>query len=128
MIAGRRRRWVSCLRDGVLNERWIVAHLNELTPEDFQLLERAPRFHIAHCPRSHAYFGHSPFAITKLRALGYNICLGTDSLASNDDLSLFAEMRKVSQIGAVSVGERNSQNGDSEFCARSRTRRRTWAD
>ena len=28
-----------------------------------------------------------------MRSLGFNICLGTDSLASNENLSLFAEMR-----------------------------------
>ncbi|MEP6820957.1 MAG: amidohydrolase family protein [Chthoniobacterales bacterium] len=81
-------------REELLNERWLVAHLNELTAGDFTLLERGARFHIVHCPRSHAYFGHSPFAFAKLRALGFNICLGTDSLASNHDLSLFAEMRQ----------------------------------
>src|SRR6185295_9406058 len=49
---------------------------------------------IVHCPRSHAYFGHSDFQFERLRELDFNICIGTDSLASNDDLSLFAEMRK----------------------------------
>ena len=69
-------------------------HLNELGESDFDLLGRAARkFSIVHCPRSHAYFGHSPFQFHKLRKAGLNICLGTDSLASNDDLSLFAEMR-----------------------------------
>ena len=53
------------------------------------------KFPIVHCPRSHRYFGHSPFQLEKLRELGFNICLGTDSLASNDDLSLFAEMREL---------------------------------
>jgi cytosine/adenosine deaminase-related metal-dependent hydrolase len=73
---------------------WIVAHLNELAESDFEVLERsAPKFHIVHCPRSHNYFGHAPFAFERLRSLGFNICLGTDSLASNDTLSLFDEMR-----------------------------------
>jgi cytosine/adenosine deaminase-related metal-dependent hydrolase len=48
---------------------------------------------VVHSPRSHDYFGHRRFAFEKLRALGFNICLGTDSLASNENLSLFAEMR-----------------------------------
>ena len=30
-----------------------------------------------------------------MRALGFNICLGSDSLASNLSLSLFSEMREV---------------------------------
>ena len=73
---------------------WIAAHLNDLSESDFELLERSSsKFHVAHCPRSHNYFGHSPFAFDRLLSLGFNICLGTDSLASNESLSLFAEMR-----------------------------------
>jgi aminodeoxyfutalosine deaminase len=77
-----------------LPSEWIIAHLNELAESDFELLERSTRkFHIVHSPRSHDYFGHSRFPFERLRALGFNICLGTDSLASNENLSLFAEMR-----------------------------------
>ena len=83
------------LRTRGMEQPWIVAHLNELSPSDFDLLAASPKFHIAHCPRSHTFFGHSPFALKQLRALGFNICLGTDSLASNADLSLFSEMREL---------------------------------
>jgi cytosine/adenosine deaminase-related metal-dependent hydrolase len=83
------------LRNQTLDRRWIIAHLNELDAGDFGLLTHAPKFHIAHCPRSHTFFGHAPFALERLRALGFNICLGTDSLASNSSLSLFAEMREL---------------------------------
>jgi len=73
---------------------WIVAHLNELAESDFNLLEKLNReFDVVHCPRSHNYFGHGPFAFDRLRSLGFNICLGTDSLASNQTLNLFDEMR-----------------------------------
>jgi aminodeoxyfutalosine deaminase len=74
--------------------RWIVAHVNELTKSDFELLEKTrTKFHVVHSPRSHHYFGHSPFPYERLRRLGFNICLGTDSLASNENLNLFAETR-----------------------------------
>ncbi len=73
---------------------WIVAHLNELTESDFDLLETAKRkFHVVHSPRSHGYFAHSRFLFERLRPLEFNVCLATDSLASNESLSLFAEMR-----------------------------------
>ncbi len=82
-------------RKAIQNDpEWIVAHLNELAEGDFEWLERSKRrFHVAHSPRSHDYFGHSRFPFGRLRALGFNICLGTDSLASNESLSLFAETR-----------------------------------
>src|SRR6266487_320383 len=80
---------------------WIVAHLNELAESDFELLVKSTRkFHVVHSPRSHDYFGHSRFPFERLRALGFNICLGTDSLASNENLSLFAEMRAFQQSEA----------------------------
>ena len=75
---------------------WLIAHLNELTETDFELLETVrPPFAVVHCPRSHKYFGHSPFPFRRLRALGIEISLGTDSLASNQDLDLFGEMRAL---------------------------------
>jgi cytosine/adenosine deaminase-related metal-dependent hydrolase len=83
------------MRTQKVDERWIIAHLNELDAGDFDLLRRAPKFHIVHCPRSHSFFDHAPFALERLRALGLNVCLGTDSLASNASFSLFAEMRAM---------------------------------
>jgi len=85
------------LRTRTIDHRWLIAHLNEIEAGDFELLRAASKFHIVHCPRSHRFFGHSPFALERLRAMGFNICLGTDSLASNSDLSLFAEMREIFQ-------------------------------
>ena len=77
------------------NRPYLLVHLNELAGTDFgSLAKLSGKFSVVHCPRSHDYFGHSPFQFHKLRELGFNICLGTDSLASNDDLSLFAEMRE----------------------------------
>src|SRR5689334_4460270 len=75
---------------------WIASHVTELTESDFALLAKMPRkISIVHCPRSHAYFGHTDFQFDRLRQLGFNISIGTDRLESNDDLSLFGEMRKV---------------------------------
>jgi cytosine/adenosine deaminase-related metal-dependent hydrolase len=81
-----------------LDERWLLVHLNELLMSDFELLAASRgKPQIVHCPRSHKYFGHSRFPFEKMRELGLNICLGTDSLASNSDLSLFAEMRALQE-------------------------------
>jgi aminodeoxyfutalosine deaminase len=88
-------RFVGALGDRALPTEWIIAHLNELVESDFDLLTKSTRrFHVVHCPRSHKYFGHAPFQFKRLSKLGFNICLGTDSLASNSDLNLFAEMRE----------------------------------
>jgi len=81
-----------------LDHRWLLVHMNEVAGSDIRTLCRARTLpHVVHCPRSHAYFRHSAFQFQKLREVGFNICLGTDSLASNGDLNLFAEMRAFEQ-------------------------------
>lgn len=80
------------LRNDLMSDDWIVAHLNELDDEDVRLLG-STSLHVVHCPQSHRFFRHRPFQFKRLQELGVNICLGTDSLASNETLNLFAEMQ-----------------------------------
>lgn len=83
-------------RSGAVDANWLLVHMNTLTEDDFLLLAEQPRGggpHIVHCPGSHRYFSHPPFPYRRLHDLSVNICLGTDSLASTDSLSLFHEMR-----------------------------------
>ncbi len=52
---------------------------------------------VVYCPRTHARFGHRPYPLAKLLSAGVPVALGTDSRASNPDLSVLAEMRLVAQ-------------------------------
>lgn len=87
-------------RKGAISADWIVAHLNTTTPGDLKMLETGQPLHgltVVHCPLSHRFFGHPPFPLDALRSRGVNLCLGTDSLASNDRLDMFAEMQEFAR-------------------------------
>jgi cytosine/adenosine deaminase-related metal-dependent hydrolase len=87
-------------RNGAIGAESILAHMNELEASDFALLSTLPADslpHIVHCPGSHAYFGHRTFEFNRLKELGANISIGTDSLASTNTLSLLEELRRLSQ-------------------------------
>ncbi len=47
---------------------------------------------IVHCPGTHRFFGRASFPWLRYRRAGIEIGLGTDSLASNEDLDLYREM------------------------------------
>lgn len=85
-------------RCGLLGENFMAVHSNYLEPADIAALARSGSS-VAHCPRSHAYFGHRRFPYEELAAAGVNVCLGTDSLASvpprggrKPELNMFDEM------------------------------------
>jgi cytosine/adenosine deaminase-related metal-dependent hydrolase len=48
---------------------------------------------IVYCPRTHFAFGHSDYPLEGFLRSGVRVALGTDSLASNPDLSIIAELR-----------------------------------
>ncbi len=48
---------------------------------------------LVHCPGTHAFFGREAFPWSRYRRAGVLLALGTDSLASNEDLDLRREMR-----------------------------------
>lgn len=88
-------------RTGCLGDNLVAVHANYLAPDDAALLGRRG-VSVAHCPRSHAFFGHQQFPREELSRAGVNICLGTDSLASVQrvrgepiGLNLFAEMQAL---------------------------------
>ncbi len=83
------------LEGGLIGPQWLLAHLNTLDEGDLARLAGSGPWKVVHCPRSHAFFEHPPFRWHELEAAGVVICVGTDSLASNDDLSLWAELRTL---------------------------------
>ncbi|MBV9492040.1 MAG: amidohydrolase family protein [Verrucomicrobia bacterium] len=85
------------LQSGSVGPESILVHLNRVDQEDLDWLSRPEwqRLTVVHCPKSHRFLHHSRFPLEALRERGINVALGTDSLASNDSLNLFAEMRTV---------------------------------
>jgi cytosine/adenosine deaminase-related metal-dependent hydrolase len=76
--------------------RCLVIHGNYLDAEEHAFLAgHADRMSLVFCPRTHAYFEYPPYPLAELLAADVRVALGTDSLASNPDLDLLAEMRHV---------------------------------
>lgn len=72
----------------------LLAHCNYATAADADVIARLGHS-VAYCPRAHCYFAHSPHPLAALRAAGVNVCIATDSAASNENLSLLEELRFV---------------------------------
>ena len=82
---------------GVIGPNWIIAHLNYLQDYDYDLVAQSGAS-VVHCPKCHTYFGHAPFPMKALQKYGINVCLGTDSLASNNTLDMRSEMREAQAL------------------------------
>jgi cytosine/adenosine deaminase-related metal-dependent hydrolase len=74
--------------------RALIIHGNYLDDEEIGFLgTHVNNMSVVYCPRTHAYFQHDPYPLAKMLAVGVNVAIGTDSRASNPDLSVLADMR-----------------------------------
>jgi len=77
---------------GFLGPRSVAAHAVWLTGEEISILARR-KVGVAHCPSSNLKLASGGVApVVELRAAGATVGLGTDSVASNNSLSMLREM------------------------------------
>jgi 5-methylthioadenosine/S-adenosylhomocysteine deaminase len=79
---------------GILAEKTIATHAVHMSEEDIRVL-RARDVSVAHCPRSNAFLGVGRAPVKAFLDEGVLVGLGTDSLASNDRIDFFDEMRAL---------------------------------
>ncbi len=82
---------------GLLNSRLAAIHCVWLSEEDCCLLERRGANVVA-CTVSNLKLASGIAPLNTLMKAGVNVCLGTDSASSNNNLSLFEEMKTTAVV------------------------------
>ena len=78
-----------------LNKCWraSVIHGNYLDVDHLRFIgQHRAVMSVVFCPRTHAYFGHPQYPLEQMLSTNVRVALGTDSRASNPDLSMIAEL------------------------------------
>ncbi|WP_437228109.1 amidohydrolase family protein [Planctomicrobium sp. SH661] len=73
--------------------RALVVHGNLLDEEEIAFIASHPQMSVVYCPRTHRAMQSEVHPWRKMIASGINVTLGTDSRASNPDLSIWEELR-----------------------------------
>ncbi|MBT4866935.1 MAG: amidohydrolase family protein [Planctomycetaceae bacterium] len=94
-------------------QRGLVIHGNYLSDEEVVFLAAHENLTVVYCPRTHAYFRHDSHPWLQLLDRGARVAVGTDSRASNPDLSVWRELcflrnrhakvdpRKLLELGTI---------------------------
>lgn len=75
----------------------LIVHGNYLRDDELQFIAEHEQFSLIVCPRTHAYFGHPPHPWPQVVAQNGTVAVGTDSRASNPDLSIWRELQFLRQ-------------------------------
>ena len=82
----------------------VAAHCVHVTQEDMQLLAKR-HVSAAHCPVSNLKLASGCADVLGMVRAGMNVCLGTDSVASNNNLDLFEEIKAAALMAKGKTGD-----------------------
>ena len=90
-------------RLGVTGPGFVAVHAVHLQDSDIELLA-AQSCQVVHCPVSNLKLASGIAPVTRLRARGVNVALGSDSAASTNRLDILSEARTATLIAKVVSG------------------------
>ena len=87
---------------GLLNPRMMAVHMTQLNDDEVTLAAQQG-IHVVHCPESNLKLASGHCRVHDLLEAGANVCLGTDSASSNNDLDMLGEMRTASLLAKTTA-------------------------
>ncbi len=82
---------------GLLGSSMQTVHMTQLNDDEIERLA-ATGTHVVHCPESNLKLASGFCPVKQLLDAGVNVCIGTDSAASNNNLDMLEEMRTAALL------------------------------
>lgn len=96
---------------GLLGPSTQLVHMTQIDEADMELLNTYSP-HVVHCPESNLKLASGFCPVHNLLNNGVNVSIGTDGAASNNDLSLFGELRTAALLGKGVAGRADAMNSE----------------
>jgi 5-methylthioadenosine/S-adenosylhomocysteine deaminase len=95
---------------GLLNSRLAAVHCVWISPEDCNLLAER-KANVVSCTESNLKLTSGIAPLNTMMKAGINVCLGTDGASSNNNLSIFEEMK------TTAIAQKNAYHTPADFSA-----------
>ena len=89
---------------GLLSPRMMAVHMTQLTDAEIQHCAENG-VHVVHCPDSNMKLASGNCPVHALQQAGVNVCIGTDSASSNNNLDMLGETRSAALLAKVVSGD-----------------------
>lgn len=93
----------------LLSPKFNCIHMANMNEQDIETLKNS-KANVVHCPESNLKLVSGICPVNTLLRQGINVSLGTDSVASNNDLDMIGEMRTASLLAKGITGDPTALN------------------